>query len=81
MYYWTIISGSILKEWVGRGRKSIWNRNIYIFLKVGTLWKILIFEIDINNKLDGFIHTETPKGHSNFNYVERISNCTIMSKK
>lgn len=43
--------------------------------------KNLIFEIDINNKLDGFIHTETPKGHSNFNYVERISNCTIMSKK
>lgn len=43
--------------------------------------KNLIFEIDINNKLDGFIHTATPKGNSNFNYVERISNCTIMSKK
>lgn len=79
MYYWTIISGSILKEWVGV--ENQFEIEIYIFFKSGNIMKNLIFEIDINNKLDGFIHTETPKGHSNFNYVERISNCTIMSKK
>lgn len=79
MYYWTIISGSILKERVGV-ENQFEIENIYFF-KSGNIMKNLIFEIDINNKLDGFIHTETPKGHSNFNYVERISNCTIMSKK
>lgn len=27
------------------------------------------------------IHTTTPEGHRKLNYVERVSNCAIISKK
>lgn len=51
----TRISGSILEDWVVGDNQ--FEEEIYIFYKSVNIMENLIFEIDINNKLEGTVYS------------------------